>query len=220
VTSRAECISSFSVTARRARAPPAPKQYERLQQVHAGVAAKRACRTLGADHDDGLVGLEGQVEEVSRFLQGRRAVRNNQTSEFGPFGGEPMDTSMLSRPSDEMVPPQPMAAIKGLSGIIPPKSPPFRSDNATNREDPSGASLHSFWRIMWPARTGAAPKTDLRRASPVQSTLGQYSKTVRNLFDYRTGSTRASEARIVSVSRCPAAFALSTIRTSCLNLAT
>ena len=38
---------------------------------------------------------------------------------------------MLSRPSDEMVPPQPMAAIKGLLGIIPPKSPAFRSDNAT-----------------------------------------------------------------------------------------
>src|SRR5580704_17344937 len=54
---------------------------------------------------------------------------------------------MLSRPSDEMVPPQPMAAIKGLLGIIPPKSPAFRSDNATNREDSSGASLHCFWRI-------------------------------------------------------------------------
>jgi hypothetical protein len=46
---------------------------------------------LGADHDDGLVGLEGQVEEVSRFLQGRRAVRNDKASELGPFGGEPMD---------------------------------------------------------------------------------------------------------------------------------
>ena len=45
---------------------------------------------MGADRDDGLV-LKGQVEEVSHFLQGRRAVRNDKAGELGPFGGEPMD---------------------------------------------------------------------------------------------------------------------------------
>jgi hypothetical protein len=50
-----------------------------------------------------------------------------------------------------------MAAIKGLLGIIPPKSPAFRSDNATNREDSSGAGLQllahdvagAYWCVAW-----------------------------------------------------------------------
>ena len=69
MASRAEWISSFSVTS-----TPSPARRRRQsstngsQQVHAGVAAKRARRTLGADRDDGLV-LKGQVEEVSHFLQ-------------------------------------------------------------------------------------------------------------------------------------------------------
>jgi hypothetical protein len=61
------------------------------KQVHAGIAAQRARWPLGADHDDGLVGLEGEMEEVGRLLQRGGAVRNDKAGKLGPLGGKPMD---------------------------------------------------------------------------------------------------------------------------------